>query len=923
MPAEADRAIGRFEVLEPNQARQALLRAVVASRGNDFATAKQAITKAIELADPQIKLGLQCMEVELLLAAGENEQALAASEALVEANPRERRVLQVALESALRMKKYAVAEEWEGRFRAAAPTDTFTAGVFEARRLLDQYDDLPEGERTHLAQLVQTLRDQRPDWGDIIALSARISDLQNDRSQALADYQRAVARGVKNPTVIERLVTLLYAEGRADEADGYFARLASSRASSPAIDSLKIADAVQRNDLGEAIQLAEKGVDENPDDPVRRIWLARLLLENKETDVAERTLRDALAVFPEDARVWSALFLLLHRAQKIDAARELLDQFVAKSTANSWERHLIAAQAFQALGDNERALTEAQAAVDAKGDNIPSRMLLGKLLMAVDVDRAAAEYEKVLAIDKTHGEARRNLSILQAMSGDESEWREALSRLQSDDTGGMTADGLADNRVRAALLSNQGRNRQQRLENLVAARKIMLEQIETRGAAAPDLDRLFLAKLYEQESALRGDVTLLQAAREQFQQLSSRPNAPVANLREYAEFLLRHLETTDAPPGQEQAWAALRSSMRDDGALLADECTRRLDAHTINPDRPTSVVEALNLVSARVRLLSLLGDDETARETLAKFEVDKLPEMEKLMGQPRSWIPLAGLHAAIDDHARAEEWYRKLLGVAPETYPLLVRELANQDRVGDAVEVCLAEASKSGGSPTDAAIVLAQVLASAPEESASMARGEPAIAAALKSQPENLDLLLAVAVLRVAQHDDAEAIRLFEQVVKLAPKHPLALNNLATLLAEQPERREAAMGFVKRAMDESGRQPPFLDTLGTIQMRSGEAQQAIASLEEAVANGGGDPRYYFHLAAAYRLGQQPDEARAALREAIERGLDEQILTQGDKQLLLELKQELAPAATPQLESQTIQPDNELQSTAAPARQFAA
>jgi tetratricopeptide (TPR) repeat protein len=131
------------------------------------------------------------------------------------------------------------------------------------------------------------------------------------------------------------------------------------------------------------------------------------------------------------------------------------------------------------------------------------------------------------------------------------------------------------------------------------------------------------------------------------------------------------------------------------------------------------------------------------------------------------------------------------------------------------------------------------------------------------------------------------------------------------------------MGFVKRAMDESGRQPPFLDTLGTIQMRSGEAQQAIASLEEAVANGGGDPRYYFHLAAAYRLGQQPDEARAALREAIERGLDEQILTQGDKQLLLELKQELAPAATPQLESQTIQPDNELQSTAAPARQFAA
>lgn len=923
MPAEAERVIVRYEELEPNEARQALLRAMVASRSSDFAAAEQALKKAIELAEPQVKLGLQCMEVELLLASGENERAFAASKGLVESNPKERRVLQVALESALRMKEYKVAEAWEGKFRAADPTDKFTAGVFEARRLLDQYDKSSAGERTHLAQLVGSLRDQRPDWGDIIALSARISDLQGNRSQALADYQRAVARGVKNPTVIERLVTLLYADGRAEEADGYFARLASSRASSPAIDSLKIAVAVQRNDLAEAIELAEKGVDNNPDDPVQRIWLARLLVENKENEVAERTLRDAQAAFPEDARVWSALFLLLHRAEKADEAGELLEKFISQPTAVSWERHLIAAQAFQMQGDRERALAEAQAAVNAKGENIPSRMLLGKLLTAVDVDRAADEFRKVIEIDKTHGEARRHLSILLAMSGDESQLREAMVHLQNDDAAGMTADGLADNRVRAALLSYQGRDRKQRLENLMSARKIMLEQIETRGAAAPDLDRMFLAKLYEQESSLRGDVTLLQAAREQLQQLSSRADAPVANLREYAEFLLRQLGKTQVPAGQEEAWSTLRSSIRDDATQLAEECGSRLDAHTIDPERPASVVEALHLTSARARLLSKVGNREAAKETLAKFETDALPEFEKQLGQPRSWIPLASLYAAIDDHARAEEWFRKLVDVAPETYPLLVRELANQDRVADAVEVCLAEATKSSGSSPDAAIVLAQVLAGAPEEAASMERGAPTIAAALAAHPENLDLLLAVAVLRVAHNDDAEAIRLFEQVVKLSPKNPLALNNLATLLAERPERREAALGFVKRAMDESGRQPPFLDTLGTIQMRSGQTAQAIASLEEAVANGGGDPRYYFHLAAAYQLGRQPDEARAALREAMQRGLDEQILTQGDQQLLLDLKKQLAPAATPQLESQTTQPDDELQSAAPRARRFAA
>ena len=142
----------------------------------------------------------------------------------------------------------------------------------------------------------------------------------------------------------------------------------------------------------------------------------------------------------------------------------------------------------------------------------------------------------------------------------------------------------------------------------------------------------------------------------------------------------------------------------------------------------------------------------------------------------------------------------------------------------------------------------------------------------MNSHEDNIDLLLAVAVLKVTQGDDDAAIQIFQQVINLAPEHPLALNNLATLLSERSNQLSEALGYIDQAIQISGRQPALLDTLGTIQYRMGEFQQAIASLEEAVSLGSVDARYQFHLAVAYQKSGQAEKSREALLRARQSGL---------------------------------------------------
>ena len=53
--------------------------------------------------------------------------------------------------------------------------------------------------------------------------------MSGDRERALAEYRRAVELGDVRPATLERLVSLLYQQGRYNEAQQYLARLTTAQ----------------------------------------------------------------------------------------------------------------------------------------------------------------------------------------------------------------------------------------------------------------------------------------------------------------------------------------------------------------------------------------------------------------------------------------------------------------------------------------------------------------------------------------------------------------------------------------------------------------------------------------------------------------------------------------------------------------------
>ncbi len=414
---------------------------------------------------------------------------------------------------------------------------------------------------------------------------------------------------------------------------------------------------------------------------------------------------------------------------------------------------------------------------------------------------------------------------------------------------------------------------------------------------------------------------MLQAAREQLQRLADRPQAPVNYVVEYTDFWTRQIpKSPQRDPEMNQAdwdkvlaeWKQVQGVLVEGGKQrivvvqnLAEDVLSKL-AERAKPDRGSAegvksqrdlFNEAILLVGSLARLQVATGDVEGAARGVDEFVKQMQSFIEPEPGKAQAYLAIGNLYSGLGRHADAEAWYRRLREIVPESYALLVRELAAQNRINDAVDICL-EATPADQTSPEVAAMLAQLVSLSPQDQEIERRVTPVLSAALKSHGDNVELLQAMAVLKVTRNEDDAAIKDFQRVVELAPKNALALNNLATLLAERPNQRSVALEMVNRALEVSGREPALLDTLGTIQLRSGEYGQAVASLEEAVAGGGGDARYYFHLAAAYRHVNRLDKAQHSLERAQDLGLSKSILTSGDQQLLQELEKTLEAASGP-------------------------
>ena len=124
------------------------------------------------------------------------------------------------------------------------------------------------------------------------------------------------------------------------------------------------------------------------------------------------------------------------------------------------------------------------------------------------------------------------------------------------------------------------------------------------------------------------------------------------------------------------------------------------------------------------------------------------------------------------------------------------------------------------------------------------------------------------------------AIEQYEQALKAAPDSQLAANNLAMLLIEY-RTDDASM---KRARElvmplRNTNQPAFIDTIGWVEYKLGEYEQAINFLEKAVDAAPDAGLMHYHLGMAYLAKGNKVGAREHLAKAVDsnqpfKGLDE-------------------------------------------------
>jgi tetratricopeptide (TPR) repeat protein len=416
-------------------------------------------------------------------------------------------------------------------------------------------------------------------------------------------------------------------------------------------------------------------------------------------------------------------------------------------------------------------------------------------------------------------------------------------------------DILEDLRIKAIV-----RARMPGQENTSDAAKILEELDQTRPLSAED--RFLLVQLYsrlgEQE---KGEKTMARLLREN-----------PSNMR----FLTAQMD--ELLQKKDPSWAQKAQSIVSSAKNFA-------------PGDPA--VLAMN-----VRLLFTQSKSEPSKHDEARDMLASWVKTNK-EGDPSVMAAAAGLCEQLSQFRLAEEYYRDYANdpKAAEGTLLLARFLGRQkDSLSEAIELC--KKAWANSPPDEVAGALMTILRSGTPSEIDLQRAKDQLQAAIQKEnrPALVLSLAGIAELR-GKHEEAEQIYL--QVLAGNRNNPVALNNLAWVLALQnrdPNQVLEALKLVNSAMALLGPIPELLDTRGVIFHKLGEVEKAIKDLQEVTQRPEAQQRLkataWFHLALIYRQTMDEESARRAFEESKKLGLTPDQLTPLERATHKELAKEL-------------------------------
>jgi tetratricopeptide (TPR) repeat protein len=253
-------------------------------------------------------------------------------------------------------------------------------------------------------------------------------------------------------------------------------------------------------------------------------------------------------------------------------------------------------------------------------------------------------------------------------------------------------------------------------------------------------------------------------------------------------------------------------------------------------------------------------------------------------GLTQAWLLLAQAAEQRGDFAGAETWLARVDNPqrALEVQTRRALLLARQGRVPQALELLRNTPERNPGDARAKLVAEAQVL----REVKLWAQAYEVLDAANRRFPDDSDLVYEQAMMaeKIGRLDAMET--LLRRVMVLKPEHAHAYNALGYSLAERNLRLAEAKELIQRALQLSPGDPFITDSLGWVEFRLGNREEALRLLRQAY-KARPDAEIGAHLGEVlWAMGQQ-DEARRIWAEARSRDTSNEVL----RETLVRLKAE--------------------------------
>ena len=359
-------------------------------------------------------------------------------------------------------------------------------------------------------------------------------------------------------------------------------------------------------------------------------------------------------------------------------------------------------------------------------------------------------------------------------------------------------------------------------------------------------------------------------------QLAARPASPNVRL-----LYVRTLATTQRLP---EAAAEVAVLTKSDPQLAPPWLT--LGALELEMKRPKEASEALRTY---VRLVE--GGAAVNFGTPASAPVghggddddDTPPNASTALTQ--AFLLLAQAAELQNDYAGAERWLARVDNPqrALEVQARRASLLARQGKMKEARELIRKVPEQSPGDARAKYLAETELL----RDRNMYAEAIQVMAQASKAFPDDTDLLYEQAMLNEKLDRVDEMERLLRRVIALKADHQHAYNALGYSLADRKVRLAEARELIKKAMELSPGEPSITDSMGWVEYRLGNRDEAIRWLREAY-QARPDPEIAAHLGEVLWSAGRAEEARRVFRDARARDAQNDVLRETLARLRVDL-----------------------------------